>query len=638
MNLPSIQARYDSFQEPAVENIVSDFSRKIRGRYLLVIPTGGGKTFTAVKAVNRLFEVGTLDPQKDRVLWTAHRNELLTQALDTFKEFEVLYPDKQSFLNQVTFLMIAAADDHISANNQIKLVVLDEAHHAALKNVNYGPLFKREEVGILGLTATPSRHDGLPLDFECESFSIGFPDLVRKGIVLKPEIREIVGGSYDITNIDDVDSLEQLNNVDRNQTIVAELLKHSDEYKKVIIYVGTANHVISLYDQLSKSALKAEYDSIAWITGEANSRTQERDEFIATEKRWARSILVNVMVLTEGYDDPSINTVVMAAPSTSKLYYMQAMGRAIRHNKNDTLKQAYCLEVADKLPNIRYRIDNRWLFSDISDTLEPAVLDEVFGSEEEFRIVLQRLYGKYEVPAKYGALPIYDKDQRYSVLLFRKYLAPDKYAHYPLIISNNNRLQVCNFFNFISERMEIYRKKGIVTEAALHMVGGTAFTLLDTEEKRRWVFEAMKCALPKEKLKEPDPFSDRGYPWITFASLRYQQPKVSEEILAFIAEFVNREEILKAIVARSYESGSCLIRLPLPLASYIGKIITSGEFATIDTLVQRMRTLRVEKGRQDHRMDLHGLISTSIIPIELAFNSSLVLIARDNDPYHLTLI
>ena len=58
---PNIQARFDSFQEPAVANVVSDFTNKLRGRYLLVIPTGGGKTFTAVKAVNRLFERETLN-------------------------------------------------------------------------------------------------------------------------------------------------------------------------------------------------------------------------------------------------------------------------------------------------------------------------------------------------------------------------------------------------------------------------------------------------------------------------------------------------------------------------------------------------------------------------------------------------
>src|SRR5262249_14916411 len=132
-------------------------------------------------------------------------------------------------------------------------------------------------------------------------------------------------------------------------------------YKKVIIYVGTVNHVKSLYDQLLKSPLKEFYESISFITGSANSRGEDRAQFVEQEKKHKRSILVNVMVLSEGYDDPSVNTVVMATPSHSKLYYMQAMGRAIRHDPADPLKKAFCVEVEDTLPNIRYRIDNRWL-------------------------------------------------------------------------------------------------------------------------------------------------------------------------------------------------------------------------------------------------------------------------------------
>ena len=68
-----------------------------------MIPTAGGKTFTAVKAINRLFDEGTLDPQGDRVLWTAHRSELITQAVDTFKRFEDLYPNQAATSTMSTF-------------------------------------------------------------------------------------------------------------------------------------------------------------------------------------------------------------------------------------------------------------------------------------------------------------------------------------------------------------------------------------------------------------------------------------------------------------------------------------------------------------------------------------------------------
>src|SRR5580704_11650981 len=94
-----LASRYDEFQEEAVVCLHADFSKNPHGRYLLVIPTGGGKTYTAVKAINRLFETGVFAPT-DKVLWMAHRTELVHQAEDTFKRFEEQNSDK-SFRSQV---------------------------------------------------------------------------------------------------------------------------------------------------------------------------------------------------------------------------------------------------------------------------------------------------------------------------------------------------------------------------------------------------------------------------------------------------------------------------------------------------------------------------------------------------------
>ena len=62
-----IGSRYDQFQAEAVANILNDYRDKLAGRFLLVIPTGGGKTFTAVKALNKLFDDRVLNPDSDRV-------------------------------------------------------------------------------------------------------------------------------------------------------------------------------------------------------------------------------------------------------------------------------------------------------------------------------------------------------------------------------------------------------------------------------------------------------------------------------------------------------------------------------------------------------------------------------------------
>ena len=155
MSGTSVQDSDDQFQEVAVSRIVADFGAKPSGRFLLVIPTAGGKTFTGVKAINRLFDIGVLNPAEDRVVWTAHRTELIGQAKDAFKKFADSYPEKPNFVGNVDFSMVSGVEQVLLTQGNVKLAIIDEAHHAAPKNVTYRPLFARPQLGILGLTATP---------------------------------------------------------------------------------------------------------------------------------------------------------------------------------------------------------------------------------------------------------------------------------------------------------------------------------------------------------------------------------------------------------------------------------------------------------------------------------------------------
>ena len=639
MNRTALQERFDKFQGPAVSNIVRDFTANPAGRFLLVIPTAGGKTFTAVKAINRLFETGVLVAGTHRVTWTAHRTELLGQARNTFDLYRLNYPDRPEFSAHVDFVMANELANHMDAKGTgAELVVIDEAHHAAPTTVRYGPLFARKNLGILGLTATPSRHDGEPLEFERESYSIGFPDLVKLGIVLKPEVRKVQGGRYEITDLDADDDREQFNNVDRNSKIIAELLRCHDEYKKVIIYVGTTKHVESLHAQLNASALRDNYESISYITGNVNSRNLDRDEFIAQEKQYKRSILVNITVLSEGYEDPQINTVVMAAPSQSKLYYMQAMGRAIRHDPDDALKKAFCVEIDDMLPNIRYKIDNRWLFSEVSDALEPEVFDTEYGNAESLRTALLSIYDCYNVPAHERVYPVFEQDERYSLLLFRRYAGNSLYTHFPVLVTAANRLQISATYNYLSERMVDLRRRGVVHERAFQMVGERAYAVLPVEDQRRWVYEAMKLAVPRKLLQEPDDVAVKGSPWITFVAFHYSQTELAREILDFAEHMVNREAVLSLIRERNFETGAHLLRLPLPLKSYIGEIVSSAELESVVTIVNELVALRNAKGDFDHRSEVRSLLAQSILPIEHAHADSLVLIARTEEMYSLALV
>lgn len=631
--------RYDDFQEEAVRNILSDFEDDLTGRFLLVIPTGGGKTFTAVKSIHRMFASGLLCAETDRVLWMAHRKELLDQARDTFEiKFKSSFVEDQYFDDRIDYCMRSKVRDTLNASPEIRIVVIDEAHHGAASS--YQTVFDNTDLGVLGLTATPSRHDGKPLAFTRESYSIGFPDLVDRGVILRPTVRQIDGGRYDINSVDDDDSLDALNNRDRNQHIINALLDDLPSYSKVVIYVGTKTHVYSLYEQLQASPLAEHYDSIAWVLGgdTTNSRNQPRSDFLAQERSWARSILINVEVLTEGYDDPSLNTVVMARPTRSKLIYMQAIGRAIRRNPQDETKSAFILEVVDDLPNIRYRIDNRWLYSDISDALEPAVEDVSFSDAASFADELTAVYERFNVPMEHRAIPKYDNRNRYSLLLFREYAGPGSYIHRPILINNDNRLSVSNFYNFLSERMHDFAKieanaKSVLEHLALERAG-EAVSMADKQR----IYESMENAARAIYSNiDSGPDLPPKHFWITFVAFRRSHSALSPELAAFIDPMINRESIEADLKARSYLPGAILLRLPLPLSGCIGKLATSQEHQAIDHIVEKLITIKAEFGATDHHRLVHDLLDQSVLPLEMAHRNSLVLIARSGDTYWISL-
>lgn len=676
----------DEFQKEALKNIVRDFTKEPAGRFLLVIPTGGGKTITAVKSVNKLFAEGVLDKKTDRVLWIAHANFLIDQAKDAFEDFKEWYPDRESFYDNVDVKMISKAKSYIR-NTPPKLIVIDEAHHGAAKS--YDCMFDCRGAGILGLTATPSRHDGIPLAFDRESYSIGFPDLVDRGIILEPDvIQEETGLIYDIDSIEDgATGLDALDNPERNKKIIQAILKHKDIFNKLIVYVATVDHVRSLHRMMQESNFSKQYEKIGWVTGgeKNNSEGSTRKAFLKTFASLERSIIINAGVLTEGFDDKTVNTIVMARPTRSKLVYMQAMGRGVRVNRSEPNKKAYILELVDRLPNIRYRIDNRWLFSDISDELEPGVEDRTYSSIEDLHVVLNKIYEEYGVETKYRDLPdSIEQGNRLSMLLFKK----NNHDHLPILIDKENRLKVHNFFNYMSHKIykfasqdaagEIYNHKAIFGK----MIPVEGLTVV--EDKPRVIFDSFLNAqrilpslpqllndrddslrnmlmkingeaqwprlrtseLGKQEYKKQfnDHFQDWGTgdafdpprkPWITFFAFRYKKANIEDDLQAFLDSLVNKDAMEQRITNGTYQPDSVLVRFPLPLENYRGIILKKNEFVVIKAAIDKLLELKSQHGDSDHLSIVKEYLgSLKNIPIEQDLFSALPEIARHDLDYH----
>jgi hypothetical protein len=96
---------------------------------------------------------------------------------------------------------------------------------------------------------------------------------------------------------------------------------------------------------------------------------------------------------------------------------------------------------------------------------------------------------------------------------------------------------------------------------------------------------------------------------------------------------VNRDEILEAYQRHDFEPGSYLMRLPLPLISSIGRIVTAGELSKIEEVLQKLTHIKESLGNQDHQEAVYQVLSRSVFPIETVFSNSLVLIVRTDEAY-----
>ena len=501
---------YDDFQAEAVEAVLRDFKASKNGRYLLCIPTGGGKTFTAIKSIGALITNNIISEKRPKVLWIAHRDELLKQAKSTAQKHSAKH-ELTDFEQRFIFATNNTCKQILKEQHkEIGYIVIDEAHHAAAST--YLTLFEYTEIPILGLTATPSRHDNQPLPFERESYSIGIPELIERGILLKPNIISIPGGKYQVSSFDS-DELEQLNCDPRNKKILGCIEENYEKFNKVVIFAATKQHGKDILKLLQGSGISKHYEHLSYIDGESNSDGKPRQDFIAAEKARGRSIVVNVQILTEGYDDPKIDCVFIAAPTKSKLFYMQAAGRALRINPENSEKVAHIVEIIDELPNIRYRIDNRWLFSEISDWLEPEVVDHSYSSQTELLELNQAIISEYELPElNLKKLPLNGAGQL-ELILFKYYKSADSNTHIALPLTTPERHSYIRFFNALSERLSTQKFREQNSEAMLGAFKDLFEGALADFNNRSIIHNAMYNAGSK------DPAVTSHSPWITYMTI-----------------------------------------------------------------------------------------------------------------------
>ncbi|MEZ0339871.1 DUF3427 domain-containing protein [Mycobacterium sp. pV006] len=365
--LSPIELRPEPFQERLLEQI--ELSRE-RGhhRNLLVAATGTGKTVMAAVDYARLRE----RLPRARLLFVAHRNEILDQSLATFRYalrdasfgekwiggsrpqlFDHVFASVQS---------LNAADLKDLAPDHFDVVIVDEFHHAAAPS--YRKLLDHlEPVELLGLTATPERSDDL-------SILHWFDDRIAAELRLWDAIDQQrlspfmyfgIHDGLDLTEIPwrrgqgyDLDALSSLyTSTDAwARTVLQEVVRLADDHNamRALGFCVSIDHAKFMAKHFNKAGVPA-------IAVWGDSPTTERKAALQSLAAGDVRVVFSVDLFNEGVDVPAVDTVLMMRPTESPTLFLQQLGRGLRRSTG----KAFCT-VLDFVGTHRreFRFDRRY--------------------------------------------------------------------------------------------------------------------------------------------------------------------------------------------------------------------------------------------------------------------------------------
>lgn len=322
------------FQTEAIQKI-SDKLKELKDNHniLFQLPTGGGKT-VIFSEIARRYILGT----GKKVLILTHRIELCKQTSRMLSEFGVHnkiinsqvkeMPDQNDytcFVAMVETLNNRLQDEKINLNN-IGLVIVDEAHYNSFRK-----LFKYfEQVNILGVTATPlSSSIKLPMNENYQELVIGesIKSLVGSGYLAKATTYSYnvrldtlkIGINGDYT----VKSSEQLYGNYHMQEKLLRAYEEKSHGKKTLIFNNGISTSYGVYDTFKNAGYEIRH--LDHHAGET-----ERKDILRWFKETPNAILTSVGILTTGFDEPTVETIILNRATRSLSLYHQMIGRGSR--------------------------------------------------------------------------------------------------------------------------------------------------------------------------------------------------------------------------------------------------------------------------------------------------------------------
>jgi superfamily II DNA or RNA helicase/HKD family nuclease len=356
------------YQQATLDQLTAERLDRAHCRNLVVAPTGTGKTFLAAFDYKRQDAPGGLRP---RLLFLAHREELLTQARDAFRHvlrdesfgeilaggqpvtsYDYLFSTIQSFKSRE--LWKSAPPDYW------KFAVLDEAHHVTAQSYKEAVEYLRPEI-LLGLTATPERMDG-------ESILPWFDNRIADEMRLWHAIERQHLAPFDYYGIHDGTDLTNIT-WSRGSYSVSELTKfYSGNNRRAQLVIKEFTTIYGDYTKARAlgfcvSIEHAEFMAAAFAKAEiraeavtSNTPEEQRKTAITRLRNGQVTVLFTVDLFNEGVDIPELDCLLFLRPTESATVFLQQLGRGLRLSE----KKLNCL-VLDFIgnQNKEFRFDLR---------------------------------------------------------------------------------------------------------------------------------------------------------------------------------------------------------------------------------------------------------------------------------------
>jgi len=409
--------RYDLIKERQLENTQTPFAHQhqaldhLRRWFasapgsnaggIVVLPTGGGKTFTAIR-----FLCTSVIAEGYKVLWLAHTHHLLDQAFTAFDVSVGTIPETKTSLSTrvvsgtpghdqihrvepsddvvvatLQTVTLAFQNHHpslaafLAAAGDRLCVVFDEAHHSPAPS--YRRLLKAMRAGhtrmvLIGLTATPTYTDVRKQGWLKELFPQGIVhqskarDLLADGILARPNFEKISTefspdfdeGEYRkwVDTYRDLpeDVIEALaSNRDRNALIADHYVRNRERYGRTIIFAERWFQCEQIESFLDRHGVRAgsvysRRDARPSTAEGRNARTADENRRTLGDFKAGRlDVLLNVKMLTEGTDVPQTRTVFITRQTTSTILLTQMVGRALRGPRAGGTKEAFIVSFED---------------------------------------------------------------------------------------------------------------------------------------------------------------------------------------------------------------------------------------------------------------------------------------------------